>query len=87
MSHYTGEVVETSVRAYILVNIKAGMILPVIERLSRIEGVKEVYSITGNYDGLIHAQVNEVKDVHQRMIDRIHRIDGVIDTATHIVLQ
>ncbi len=87
MGHYAGEVVETCVRAYILVNIRAGMVLPVIEQLSRIEEVREVYSITGNYDALIHAQVNDVKDVHQRMIDRIHRIDGVTDTATYIVLQ
>lgn len=76
-----------SVQAYILVHIKAGKIVPVLEKLGRLEGVKEAYPITGNYDAIIKAEVNDVKDVHQKMIDRIHQIDGVTDTSTHIVLQ
>jgi len=76
-----------SVRAYILVNIKAGKILPVIEQLARLEGVKEAYPITGDYDAIIHAEVSDIKEVHRKMIDRIHKIDGVTDTNTHIVLR
>jgi DNA-binding Lrp family transcriptional regulator len=76
-----------SVRAYIFVHIKAGRIVPVIEQLARLEGVKEAYPITGDYDAIIRAEVNDVKEVHRKMIDRIHKIDGVTDTATHIVLQ
>lgn len=76
-----------SVQAYILINIKAGKILPVIEQLAQLEGVKEAYPITGDYDAIIHAEVNEVREVHQKMIDRIHQIDGVTDTNTHIVLR
>ncbi|HIC95914.1 TPA: Lrp/AsnC family transcriptional regulator [Candidatus Bipolaricaulota bacterium] len=76
-----------SVQAFILVHIRAGKIVPVIERLTRLPGVKEAYPITGNYDAIIKAEVNDLKDVHQVMIDRIHQIDGVTDTSTHIVLQ
>lgn len=76
-----------SVKAFILVHIKAGKIVPVIERLARLEGVKEAYPITGSYDAIVKAEVNDIKDVHQKMIDKIHQIDGVTDTSTHIVLQ
>lgn len=76
-----------SVKAFILVHIKAGKIVPVIERLTRLEGVKEAYPITGSYDAIIKAEVNDIRDVHQKMIDKIHQIDGVTDTSTHIVLQ
>jgi DNA-binding Lrp family transcriptional regulator len=76
-----------SVQAYILVNIKAGKIVPVIEQLTRLEGVKEAYPITGDYDAIVRAEVNDVREVHRKMIDRVHEIDGVTDTATHIVLQ
>ncbi|MGQ9477872.1 MAG: Lrp/AsnC family transcriptional regulator [Candidatus Bipolaricaulia bacterium] len=76
-----------SVKAFILIHIKAGKIVPVIEKLARLDGVKEAYPITGNYDAIIKAEVNDIKDVHQKMIDKIHQIDGVTDTSTHIVLQ
>jgi DNA-binding Lrp family transcriptional regulator len=76
-----------SVKAFILVHIKAGKIVPVIERLARLDGVKEAYPITGSYDAIVKAEVNDIKDVHQKMIDKIHQIDGVTDTSTHIVLQ
>ncbi|MFQ6118192.1 MAG: Lrp/AsnC family transcriptional regulator [Candidatus Bipolaricaulia bacterium] len=76
-----------SVKAFILVHIKAGKIVPVIEQLARLPGVRETYPITGNYDAIIKAEVSDVKEIHQKMIDRIHEIDGVSDTSTHIVLQ
>ena len=75
-----------SVQAYILVNIEPGKVVPVVERLTRLHGVTEAYPITGEYDAIVHAVVNDVREVKQMMIQKIHEIEGVRDTNTHIVL-
>jgi len=75
-----------SVRAYILVNIEPGKVMPVVERLARLQGVTEAYLITGEYDAIVHAVVSDVREVNRMMIQKIHEIEGVRDTNTHIVL-
>ena len=75
-----------SVQAYILVNIKPGKVVPVVERLARLQGVTEAYPITGEYDAIVHAVVDDIREVKQTMIQKIHEIEGVRDTNTHIVL-
>lgn len=74
------------IQAYILVNIKPGRVVPVVEELQRLQGVKEAYPITGRYDAIVHAEVNDIKEIKGMMIEQIHNIDGVKDTSTHIVL-
>ncbi len=75
-----------AIQAYILVDIKAGKVVPVVEQLQRLQGVKEAYPITGRYDAIVHAEVDDIREIKGMMIDRIHKIDGVKDTSTHIVL-
>ena len=56
----------------------------VAEALVEIEGVSEVYSISGPYDLLIKCYLVAEEDIGHFVNERIQKVEGVIDTMTMI---
>jgi DNA-binding Lrp family transcriptional regulator len=65
---------------------KAGFVESVIKALYRIEEVKEANAVTGEIDIIIKVEAKDIETIAKVILSRIHKIDGVERTATHIVV-
>ncbi len=72
-------------RAYVLVNSESGMIWKVAEAALKIEGVKEAYAVTGEFDDIIRIEFDRMEDLG-KIIERIQSIKGVLRTQTLITI-
>jgi len=71
---------------FILLNTKAGKAFKVAEEVSKIEGVKAAYVVTGPYDVIAYFESEQpIADV-KKVISKIHEIDGVERTITAITV-
>lgn len=75
---------EAPMKAYVLVNVRAGKTREVVEKLRQIEGVKGADACWGRPD--IFAFV-EATALAQTVMDKIQNIGGVESTDTHIVIE
>ena len=58
----------------------------VSEKLAKLEGVKIVYEITGQYDIITIISATNISEINTS-IDALRKIPGVIDTNTVIILR
>ncbi len=58
----------------------------VSEKLAKLEGVKIVYEITGQYDIITIISATNISEINSS-IDALRKIPGVIDTKTVIILR
>ncbi|MEM1606925.1 MAG: Lrp/AsnC ligand binding domain-containing protein [Candidatus Bathyarchaeia archaeon] len=72
-------------KAYILVNSEPGMIWKVAEAALKVEGVKEAYAVTGQFDDIIQVEFEKMENLGV-IIEKIQSIRGVIRTQTLIVI-
>ncbi len=64
-------------RAYILIKVKAGKTKDVVQALKKITGVEQAHSCFGRPDIFVFISV--------QVITKVHAIEGVEETDTHIV--
>ncbi|GGO11463.1 Lrp/AsnC family transcriptional regulator [Microbispora bryophytorum] len=72
-----------------IVHIKADVdkIPEVAEAIAEIEGVSEVYSITGEFDLLAMVRVGRYDEVAEVVPGRVNKVPGVRHTETHIAFR
>ena len=67
--------------ALILVNTEAGVLWQVLEVVRKIDGVKTVYGVTGQFDAVVLVQFSDLNDL-VKVIGRINHVKGVLHTQT-----
>jgi DNA-binding Lrp family transcriptional regulator len=72
-------------KAYILIKVKAGRTKDVLQALKRIGGVEQAHSCFGQPDIFLFINTNDERALSEVVISKIHAIDGVEETDTHIV--
>lgn len=72
-------------RAYILIKVKAGKANDVVAGLKRIPGVEQAHSCFGRPDIFVFISVEDERALSDVVISKVHTIDGVEETDTHIV--
>ncbi|MEM0383679.1 MAG: Lrp/AsnC family transcriptional regulator [Candidatus Caldarchaeum sp.] len=78
---------EYSVMAVTFVSVSPAVPTPeVADKLVRIEGVEEVYEITGAVDIMILISVPSMNDLN-KVIEDIRNVNGVSETNTSIILR
>ncbi|MEU8173707.1 Lrp/AsnC ligand binding domain-containing protein [Microbispora hainanensis] len=72
-----------------IVHIKADVdkIPEVAQAIAEIEGVSEVYSITGEFDLLAMVRVGRYDEVAEVVPGRVNKVPGVRHTETHIAFR
>jgi len=80
------ELVGKALAALILVNTDPKRLQVVLETLSKMDDVYEVYDVTGTYYAIAKIRV-ENREALAKMIDEIGLIEGVTSTETSIVLR
>jgi len=73
------------VEAYILVNSIPGMVWEIAEAALKIEGVKTVHAVTGQFDVIACAEFANM-DTLREIINKFMSLNGVQRTQTAIVI-
>jgi DNA-binding Lrp family transcriptional regulator len=72
---------ESSLEAFVLVNTESGVLWQVLEAVLKFEGVKTAYGVTGQVDAVVLVQFSDIDNLG-RIVERIHRVKGVLRTQT-----
>ena len=75
------------ITAIVFVKAEVDHIPEVAEQIASIEGVSEVYSVTGQIDLIALVRVREHDDVAGVVADRLNKVSGVRETETHIAFR
>jgi hypothetical protein len=66
-----------------LLRTKIGQSSAVVHEIQKIEGVKVVHSVMGNYDVILYAEGKTLEDI-RRIREAVHQIKDVTITETAI---
>jgi DNA-binding Lrp family transcriptional regulator len=82
----TPEPLESSMRAYIFVNVQAGKVKQVVKAFAKIPQVKMVDACWGRPDIIAHVEVGDQKDLETLVLSMMQKLPAVVSTDTHIVI-
>jgi DNA-binding Lrp family transcriptional regulator len=74
------------VRAYVLLNVRAGKSKIVAHALSKLSGVSMSHACWGVPDVIAFVEVGSQRELDQLVMDQIQKMNGVERTDTHITL-
>ncbi|MHB1063769.1 MAG: Lrp/AsnC family transcriptional regulator [Georgenia sp.] len=73
--------------AIVLIDAEVSRIPEVAQEVADLEGISEVYSVTGDIDLIAVARVKEHEDLAKVVADHIGKVDGVLRMQTYIAFQ
>lgn len=75
------------ISAIVLIRAEVGRIPEAAQEIAAIEGITEVYSVTGDVDLIAVARVSRHEEFADVIADRLNKVAGVIETTTHIAFR
>jgi len=72
------------VHAYILINVEVGKTSHVFNELTKIRQATHVSITAGEFDIIVRVTVDDLEELFL-ITEKVHRIDGIIKTVTHVV--
>lgn len=75
------------VTAIVFITADVSRIPEVAEEIANLDGVSEVYSVTGKIDLIALVRVRSHEAVADVVADRVNKVPGVLDTETHIAFR
>ena len=75
------------ITAIVFVQADVARIPEVAEQIAALEGVSEVYSVTGEIDLIAMVRVRNHEQIAQVVADRLNKVPGVLGTETHIAFR
>jgi DNA-binding Lrp family transcriptional regulator len=75
------------ITAIVMIKADVHRIPEVAEAIAEIEGVSEVYSVTGGVDLIAMVRVRRHEDLADVIPGRVNKVPGVISSDTHISFQ
>jgi len=75
------------ITAIVFVKAEVDQIPEVAEAIAAIDGVSEVYSVTGQIDLIALVRVRQHDDVAAVVADQLNKVAGVRETETHIAFR
>jgi len=82
----SSEMLGKSLTAFVLLNADPKKLQTVLEAMSRMDDVYEIYDVTGTYYAIVKVRA-ENREQLAKIIDEIGLIEGVTSTETAIVLK
>ena len=76
-----------AVRAYVLINVRAGRSKTVAKELMRMPGVRSAHACWGVPDVIAYLEVTGQRELDDLVMEHIQKMDGVERTDTHIALE
>ncbi len=75
------------ITAIVFVEAQVDQIPEVARAIADLEGVTEVYSVTGGIDLIVIVRVRSNDEVATVVADRLNKVPGVVNTQTHIAFR
>ena len=75
------------ISAIVMVQADVARIPEVAEEISGLEGVSEVYSVTGDVALIAMVRVPRHEDLADVIAGRVNKVPGVLGTTTHIAFR
>ncbi|MFJ1702233.1 Lrp/AsnC family transcriptional regulator [Kitasatospora sp. NPDC088346] len=75
------------ITAIVLIKTSVDRIPEIAEAIAAIEGVSEVYSVTGSYDLVAMVRVRQHEDLAEVIPGQVNKVPGVEHTETHIAFR
>lgn len=73
--------------AIVHIDVEADLIPEAAEAIVNIDGVTEVYSITGDWDLLVMVRVTDHEQLAEIIPNQISKVDGVVRTETQLAFR
>ncbi len=73
--------------AIVQIDVEADRIPEAAEAIVNIDGVTEVYSITGDWDLLVMVRVTDHEQLAEIIPNQISKVDGVVRTETQLAFR
>lgn len=73
------------VSVYVFVQVEKGEPWQIAAKLSKIEGVRTVHTVTGQYDVIVFAELDDLVTLKD-IVKRIHQIEGVQRTQSAVCI-
>ena len=75
------------ITAIVFVKAEVARIPEVASEIAGLEGISEVYSVTGQIDLIALVRVRDHEQVAAVVADRLNKVPGVLETETHIAFR
>lgn len=75
------------ITAIVFIQADVAQIGEIGEKIASIDGVSEVYSVTGDLDLIAMVRVRTHDDIAKVVAGQLNRVEGVISTQTQIAFQ
>jgi DNA-binding Lrp family transcriptional regulator len=75
------------ITAIVFVKADVARIPEVASAIADVDGVSEVYSVTGQIDLIAMIRVRRHEDVADVVADQVNKVSGVLSTETHIAFR
>lgn len=75
------------ITAFVHIRTDAARIPECAQEISELDGISEVYSVTGEWDLIAVARVATHDELADTIADRLSKVQGVISTTTQIAFQ
>ncbi|MEO5657445.1 MAG: Lrp/AsnC ligand binding domain-containing protein [Nitrospiria bacterium] len=72
--------------AIILVNVTGDHTKSAYKTITRMEGIKSAFMVTGVYDLVVHVAARDLSHLGDMILTNIRSVDGVTQTMTCLVL-
>ena len=74
-------------RAYVLINVRAGKTSETAKALAQIPGVKAAEPCWGRPDIIAQVEAADLKELSTLVLANVQQVEGVESTDTHIVIE
>lgn len=75
------------ITAFVLIDVAVDAVPEAAERIVEIDGVSELYSVTGRYDLIAKVKVRRNEDLAEVVTGGIDKVTGIEDTETVIAFR
>jgi DNA-binding Lrp family transcriptional regulator len=75
------------ITAIVFIKADVARIPEIAQEIAAIEGVSEVYSVTGEIDLIALLRVRDHDDVADLVPDHLNKVAGIVSTETHIAFR
>lgn len=75
------------ITAIVFIQAEVSRLPETAAQIADLDGVSEVYSVTGDHDLVAMVRVQRIDDVAAVVADRLNKVDGVLSTQTQIAFQ
>lgn len=72
------------ITAFVMIKTDATRIPESAQEISELEGISEVYSVTGEWDLIAIARVQKHEDLADVIADKLSKVKSVVSTTTQI---